>query len=355
MTHKPPELTLRAKKILGAIVQEYLQSGDAVGSRTVTRRHGIDLSPATVRNVMADLEELGLLAQPHTSAGRVPTHEGLRFFIRSLLKVRSLTAREKDEIRARPELNVDDLKGGDLDEALGQASRVLSELAQQTTILVAPSPDHDRLTHLEFMRLPSGDVLAVLVSSSGHVENRLLQVALPAEPSFLERANNYLRELVVGLTMDEVRARVLEELGRDKDQLDVMTARALELGRSALAPSTSTPSVIVSGQAHLVDHTAGPLEPDRMRALLGALEEKERLVRLLDRARQADGIQVWLGAETPFATAGELSVVASTYGQGDRPVGTIAVVGPTRMNYSKVIPLVDFTAEILSDVLGRRR
>jgi heat-inducible transcriptional repressor len=352
------ELNHRARRILAAVVQEYLSTGDAVGSRTITRRYGIELSPATVRNVMADLEELGLLKQPHTSAGRVPTHDGLRFFIDSLLKVRSLGPKERDELKARY-----NLPSADFDEALSRSSRMLAELSQQAAIVVAPLAERQRLEHLEFVRLGDEQLLAVLVSAGGQIENKLIRTEQPLDASFVDRVNNYLQEyLGQGATLEELRRRVLVGLGRDKGELDDLAITALRLGEVALSAS-STPDVIVSGQAHLLDATGlaqasvspGEDRVAKMRALLGALEEKERIVRLLDRTLDADGIRVWLGAETPFHEVGDLSVVAMSYGPEDRPVGTIAVIGPTRMNYSKVIPLVDFTAELVSGVLGAKR
>jgi heat-inducible transcriptional repressor len=354
------DLTHRAKRILNAVVQEYLHTGDAVGSRTVTRRYGIDLSPATVRNVMADLEDLGLLTQPHTSAGRVPTNQGLRFFIDSLLKVRSISAKEREEIRGRYALDA-----RDLDEVLQKTSRMLADLAQQATIVIAPLPERQRLDHIEFVRLPhlAGQVLAVLVSAGGQVENKLFRADLPSDPSFLERVNNYLNEHVAGKTLDEVRHFVLEELGVEKDRVDALATQALLLGRAVLAAGDPTPGVIVAGQAHLLESGGAPAHGGqsaddrvaRLAKLLGVLEEKERIVRLLDRTLEAEGIQVWIGAETPFSEVADVSVVATPYGPEDRPVGSIAVIGPTRMNYSKVIPLVDFTAELVSNVLGARR
>lgn len=354
------DLTHRAKRILNAVVQEYLHTGDAVGSRTVTRRYGIDLSPATVRNVMADLEDLGLLTQPHTSAGRVPTNQGLRFFIDSLLKVRSISAKERDDIRGRY-----DLDAHDLEAVLQKTSRMLAELAQQATIVITPMPERQRLEHVEFVRLPhlAGQVLAILVTAGGQVENKLFRAELPNDPGFLERVNNYLNERVAGRTLEDIRHSVLEELGDDKNDLDELASQALRLGRAALMADSAPPGVIVAGQAHLLDHAGSPstpgLSPDdrvaRLQRLLSALEEKERVVRLLDRTLEAEGIQVWIGAETPFSEVADVSVVATPYGPDDRPIGSIAVIGPTRMNYSKVIPLVDFTAELVSGVLGVRR
>ena len=344
------DLNNRSRKILQAVVQEFLHTGDAVGSRTVTRRYGIDLSPATVRNVMSDLEELGLLRQPHTSAGRVPTNEGLRFFIDSLLKVRSLSLKEQEEIRLRY-----DLDSADLDDVLQRTSKARADLSHQAVIVISPVPERQRLDHIEFVKLRDNQILAVLVVHGGQVENRLLKFELPPDPGFLDRASNCLNELASGLTLEEIRHRVLEELGKQKNQVDDLVCNALKLGQVALSGSSS-PDVIVSGQAHLLEsHDGEAPDLDKVRALLGALEEKETVVRLLDRTLDADGIQVWLGADTPFSVGGDLSVVAAKYGPEDRPVGSIAVIGPTRMNYSKVIPLVDFTAELVSGMIGSRR
>jgi heat-inducible transcriptional repressor len=351
------ELNHRARKILQAVVQEYLHTGDAVGSRTVTRRHGIDLSPATVRNVMADLEELGLLRQPHTSAGRVPTENGLRLFIDSLLKVRSLSAKEKDDIRLRYGLP----PGAGVDDAMQRTSRLLSELSQQAAIVITPLPARQRLERVEFVRLRERQLLAVLVTEGGQVDNKLLTAPVDFDLGEIERVNNYLNALIEkleGRTLEDVRGAVLEELGKEKNQADQLAASALRLGQEALAPQAGESgerNLIVSGSANLVDAAGGsggePPELDKVRRLLSALEEKERIIGLLDRTLSADGIQVWLGAETPFAEVADVSVVAAGYGPGDRPVGTIAVIGPTYMNYSKVIPLVDFTAELVSGLI----
>jgi heat-inducible transcriptional repressor len=288
----------------------------------------------------------------------VPTDDGLRFFIDSLLKVRSLSSKEREDIQGRYNLHA-----SDLDDVLQRTSRVLADLSQQATIVLTPLPERQRLEHVEFLRLPlRGQVLAVLVTTGGQVENKLFSADLPADAGFLERVNNYLNEKVKGRTLEEIRLRVLEELGADKEHVDALAADALRLGR-AVFTHDAQPEVIVSGQAHLLDQTASPAVTGesetgrmvRMQRLLGALEEKERVVQLLDRAVAADGIQVWLGADTPFAEIGDVSVVATPYGPGDRPLGSIALIGPTRMNYSKVIPLVDFTAELVSGVLGHRR
>jgi heat-inducible transcriptional repressor len=344
VTTQPPDLGRRARKILQAVVTEYLQSGDAVGSRTITRRHDLGLSPATVRNVMADLEELGLLEQRHTSAGRVPTESGLRFFIDALLKVRGLTPKEKEDIRSR-------VIGGSADEVVQRASRLLSDLTQHAAVIMAPDPGMQRFGHIEFAPMRGGKLLAILVTADGRIDNRLLAIDAPIEPARLERIHNYLNQLLSGLTLEEVRDRVLRELGEDKNRYDGEVAQALQLGQAALL-GTRGVEVVVTGQANLVDPTdAGPDRAARMRELLRALEDKETLVRLLDRTRDADGIRVFLGAETALDALSGSSVVAMPYGPGETPIGALAVIGPMRMNYAKVISVVDFTADVVSQLL----
>ncbi len=345
------DLNQRSRKILAAIVQEYLNTGDAVGSRTVTRRHGIDLSPATVRNVMSDLEEAGLLKQPHTSAGRVPTEQGLRFFVDSLLKVRTLTLREREELGRRYSLT-----GTDLETALRDASRSLAELSAHTVVIEAPRPEVDVVEHVEFMRLRDRQVLAVLVTKSGKVQNKLVTTVENYEAAELDRINNLVNELVSGLTLDEMSLRVRRELATEETQLDELRRQALTLSAEALP--TDSPVLIVEGQSHLFEAVAGLGEEGRgkMKALFKGLEEKRLLAELLERASSAPGIQVFIGAETHIEELADFTVVATAYGleEAGRPLGTLGVIGPTRMNYSKVINLVDFTAQILSGFIGKR-
>jgi heat-inducible transcriptional repressor len=351
------DLNHRARKILAAVVQEYLATGDAVGSRTVTRRHGIDLSPATVRNVMSDLEEAGLLKQPHTSAGRVPTDQGLRFFVDSLLKVRSLSPKEREQLMSRYAIPTDDVDG-----ALREASKVLAELSANTVVIVMPTPAKDVLEHLEFMRLPGGQLLAVIVTKSGQVQNKLLAGFDAITGEDLERMHNYLKHTLGGLTLDEVREKIEAELGHERMHYQALERRALELSQQAL-PKGDAGSVIIEGQARMVDALAqpggDPAELEKLRALFRTLEDKRRLSDLLLRTAQAEGIQVFIGAESHIAELSDFAVVAATYGNpgddlGVRPLGTLGVIGPTRMNYSKVITLVDFTAQLMSDVIGKR-
>jgi heat-inducible transcriptional repressor len=335
------DLSRRAQKILQAVVTEYLHGGEAVGSRTVTRRHDLGLSPATVRNVMADLEEMGLLEQRHSSAGRVPTPSGLRFFIDSLLKVRGLSAAEKEDIRQR-------VTAPTREEVVQRASRLLSDLTQHAAIIIAPDPDATRLGQIEFVPLRDGKLIAVLVTSDGRIENRLILDEV--DPRRLERIHNYLNEMLAGMTLDQIRERVIRELGDDKNRYDEAVAAALRLGhRVFVEPGDRPADVVVSGQANLLDPE---LAQDRARELLRTLEDKETLVRLLDRTRTADGIQVFLGAETALSALQGSSVIAMSYGPEEQAIGALAVIGPMRMNYGKVMSVVDVTADTVSQLLA---
>jgi heat-inducible transcriptional repressor len=343
----------RARKILHAVVSEYLSSGEAVGSRTVTRRHGIDLSAATVRNVMSDLEELGLLRQPHQSAGRVPTDQGLRMFVDSLLKVRGLSPQDKDEIRGRfglPE---------DFEAAMQSTSRVLSDLSRQAAVVVLPTPERSVCDHLEFLKLREGELLAVLVTREGRVENKLVSIDFAITASDLERMHNYIDGLVSGRTLDEARARLVDELSSDEAQMDALLAKALTVAAQAIPAgavdgAAALTHVLVDGQANLLDQL-GPEDMFRAKALFRALEEKKLMAKLLERTLAASGIQVFIGAETAAAELTDCSVIATTYGDAEsgRPLGALAVVGPTRMNYSRIIPIVDFTARLVTDLILR--
>ncbi|MBI5479822.1 MAG: heat-inducible transcription repressor HrcA [Deltaproteobacteria bacterium] len=339
------DLNLRARRILQAVVSEYIATGDAVGSRTVTKRHGIELSAATVRNVMSDLEEAGLLLQPHTSAGRLPTVQGLRYFVDSLLKVRSLTPVEKEGIRTR-------FAGRELEfqEVMRDTSRMLSELSHHAALVLVPRAETDVLEQLQFVPLRSGGILAVLVTRSGLVQNRLITADVPLSPGDLDRIHNYLNQLLGGLTLEEVRGRVMDEARRERDRLDAILEEALKLGAQAVGAG-GTPDVIVDGQANLI---AKDVDVERVKALLKALEEKKLLVRLLEGTASAPGVRVFIGAELEQSEFADCSVVTARYGPDDQPVGTIGIIGPVHMNYSKVIPLVDFTAEIVTNVLKRR-
>jgi heat-inducible transcriptional repressor len=341
----PSTLTARAREILGAIVREYILTGDAVGSRTLVRRHGIQQSPATVRNVMAELEEHGLLAQPHTSAGRVPTDAGLRLYVDRLMQVRELSTKEKNEIRSRFQLSQVELQ-----ELLREVSRVLSELSQQCALVLVPRTEASRLARLEFVFMRQDQLIAVLVMDSGKVVNRLLQVKEPLLPDELEGVHRYLNELCEGKSLAEIRALVQLRLEEERTRYDLVRARALALGAQAVA-EFATDEVVVEGQSRLLD---SPLahDPELARTLLRAMDEKKLILRLLDETIHAEGVQVFIGAETKEEQMRSCAMVATAYG-GATPLGTLGVIGPSSMDYPRVIPVVDFAAALLTEILGR--
>jgi heat-inducible transcriptional repressor len=339
----------RAKKILHAVVSEYLATGDAVGSETITRRYGLEVSPATVRTVMSDLEEIGLLRHTHTSAGRIPTDRGLRYYVDTLLRVRSLSQTEKEDIRDRLGPAPTDVQ-----EVMLRTTRLLRELSHLAVVVQAPRPESDAISHVEFVRLRETTLLAVIATASGQIQNKIVTTESPLSPSDLDRVNNYLNELVAGLTLAEVRARIAREAD-DERQKDQLESRALELARAAVVPPSSDNAggaLLVDGQSNLLAATE---DVDRAKRVLRTLEEKDLIVRLLDRTLDAPGICVFIGAEANFPDLTDISVVASSYGTSGegRPLGTIGVIGPSRMNYSKLIPLVDFTAEVITEALPK--
>jgi heat-inducible transcriptional repressor len=345
-----PDLNLRARKILSAITQEYLATGEAVGSRRITRRYGVDLSPATVRNVMSDLEELGLLRQPHTSAGRVPTELGLRFFVDSLLKVRQLSEKEKEDVASRYSFS-----SGEVETALHEAGKVLSDLSSHTVVVVAPRVELDVLEHIEFMRLPDQGLLAVLVNKSGRVFNKIIRTEGALSPEELERIHNYLSQKMEGRTLSEIRQLIAKELSDERTQYDALAQRALTLQQQALPDERS--DLIIQGQAHLLGHLLEeekPVDPERLKALFRALEEKTRILRLLEQTEAAHGIQVFIGAETAIPELADHVVISTSFSASEMAVGALGVIGPTRMNYGRVIALVDFTAQLLSSVISKR-
>jgi heat-inducible transcriptional repressor len=326
------------------VVSEYLATGEAVGSHTVTRRYGLDVSAATVRTVMGDLEEVGLLRHAHTSGGRLPTERGLRYYVDMLLRVRNLTSNEKDEIRVRLAP-----AGGDVPEVMQRTSRMLRELSHLTVVVQAPRPESDVVEHLEFVQLRDGQLLAVMAAASGQIQNKLVPIDFTLTPGDLDRINNFLHGLVSGLTLDQVRAKLMNEIANDKATHDNLIARALRLAQAAV-PIDPAADVLVDGQSNLL---SGKADLERAKLLLRTLEEKDLLVRLLERTLSAPGICVFIGAEANLADLTDVSVVAAPYVADGRPLGTIGVIGPSRMNYSRVIPLVDFTAEMIGEALGK--
>ncbi len=340
------QLDARAREIFRRVVETYLETGDPVGSRTLSKG-GVQLSPASIRNTMQDLTQLGLLGAPHSSAGRVPTHAGLRLFVDGLLELGDITQEERREIEER-------LAGRSrgLEEALDEATALLSGLAGGAGVVVTPARDAG-VKHVEFVALSSDQSLVVIVFEDGAVENRLMRRAPGLTPSALQEASNFLNAMLRGRTLNEAKAEMAVQLEHGRRQLDETAARLVEDGLAAWGGGEgSERSLIVRGRANLLDDRAAVEDLERVRMLFDDLEQKEQLITLLDDVRVAQGVRIFIGAETRLFSLSGSSVIAAPYmTERRRVLGAIGVIGPTRLNYARVIPLVDYTARILGRLL----
>lgn len=340
------ELDARARDIFRRVVESYLETGEPVGSRTISKG-GVALSPASIRNTMQDLAQLGLLDAPHTSAGRLPTHAGLRMFVDGFLEVGDVAEQEKRAIEARLAM-----KGRSFEEALAEASSILSGLAGGAGIVVTPVREGG-VKHVEFVPLGGGQVLAVMVFEDGQVENRLMRQAPGVTPSALQEASNFLNARLRGRTLTEARTEMRGELDAARQQLDETAARLVEDGLAAWSGGEGDArSLIVRGQANLLADARAREDIDRVRQLFDDLEQKGQLIGLLDDVRDAEGVRIYIGAETRLFSLSGSSVIAAPYMTGRQKVlGAIGVIGPARLNYARVIPLVDYTARVLGRMM----
>jgi heat-inducible transcriptional repressor len=340
-------LDSRSASILRELVELYVQTGEPVGSRTLSRRLPLGLSPASIRNVMADLEEAGFLYAPHTSAGRLPTDRGLRLFVDGLLEFGDLGESEREAIAARCAAS-----GRSLQETLAEAGQMLSGLAGAAGLVVAPKSEGSTVRHIEFVALGPGRALVVLVTADGQVENRVIEVPTGLPPSALQQASNYLNAQLAGHSLDEARSRIAEEIAANRTELDTLTNSVVESGLATWAGGGQG-SLIVRGRARLLENLDQAARVHEIQALFERLEAQETVLRLLDLAQRGEGVQIFIGAESGlFDTAGLSMVVAPFRNGQERIVGAIGVIGPTRINYGRVIPVVDYTARVIGRLLG---
>lgn len=338
------ELSVRSRQILEAIVEDYIATAEPVGSSAVARRHALTLSSATVRNVMANLEEMGLLTSPHTSAGRIPTEKAYRFYVDSLVALRQVSREEKRQIISHCRQSGIGLSG-----ILKETSRTLSQLSNYMGIVVAPSFTADVFRHIEFIRLGQRKLLAILVSSKGAVQNRLIEVSEDIAPEELVRMGNYLNEMMHGLTITQARERILAEMHNEKAQYDQMMSRALRISERAM--TTEGEEIFVEGQARILDQPEFS-DAARMKEIYAAFEQKGILLQLLSRCMTAEGVQIYIGSETSLSQSAGISLITSRFVTSSNTVGMLGVIGPTRMGYSSVIPIVDYTARMVSRLLS---
>jgi heat-inducible transcriptional repressor len=352
LTGKMPalaELNERSREIFRHIVDSYLETGEPVGSRTLSRKLGTNLSPATIRNVMADLQDAGLIHAPHTSAGRLPTDLGLRMFVSGLLEVGRLGAAERERIDAQCAA-----AGKSLPQALEQATQMLSGLSHCAGLVTAPKTE-GALKHVEFVNLAPGRALVVMVTETGLVENRVVEVPLGLTPAELVRAGNYLNTRLMGRTLGEARADILLELEENRAALDALTKKVVEAGLATSSGGDRTEDryLIIRGQAKLLEDVTALEDLERVRLLFETLETKETMVKLLDAAQTGTGVQIFIGAENELFGIGGCSTIIAPYANAkEKVVGAIGVIGPTHMNYARVIPMVDYTAKVIARLIG---
>jgi heat-inducible transcriptional repressor len=333
----------RAQHLLKTLVERYVAEGQPVGSRALSRHSGLDLSPATIRNVMADLEEMGLIASPHTSAGRVPTPRGYRFFVDSLMVMKPL---EDTEIhRLEGELNVDRPQ-----QLVSAAASLLSQLTQFAGVVATPKRREAVFRHLEFLRLSERRVLLIIVTPDGDVQNRILHTDRSYSPAQLIEATNFFNQNFAGHSMASVRERLADELRALRDDIAGLMKAAVDAGEGALSEGEA---LVVTGERNLLHADDLASNMQRLRRLFDLFEQKTSLLHLLDVSHRAQGVQIYIGGESGLVPLDECSVVTASYEVNGQVIGTLGVIGPTRMAYERVIPIVDVTAKLVSNALSR--
>ncbi|GAA5159642.1 heat-inducible transcriptional repressor HrcA [Viridibacterium curvum] len=338
------QLDSRARLLLKTLVERYISEGQPVGSRALSRQSGLELSPATIRNVMADLEDMGLISSPHTSAGRIPTALGYRLFVDSLLTVKPLGQTEVRELESH-------IQPDEPRRVISAASNLLAELTQFAGVVVAPRKEADKVRQIEFVSLSESRVLLIIVTLSGDVQNRILHTQRPYTASELTTAANYLNHHCAGLAFGEMLGRLRDELVQLRsDMVELMTA-TINAGSQALEDQQG---YVISGERHLLEVNDLSSDMGRLRELFRLFEQKSGLVSLLDLSNKADGVQIFIGGESGINSLDECSVITAPYEVDGQIVGTVGVIGPTRMAYERVIPIVDITARLLSSALSHQ-
>ena len=345
------ELNSRSREIFREIVETFLETGEPVGSRTLSKRLSLQLSPATIRNVMADLEEFGLLYAPHRSAGRLPTDRGVRLFVDGLLQVGDLTADERENIESKCVGN-----GRSLSEVLSETTEFLSGLTKTAGLVVAPKSEAP-VSHVEFVLLSSGRALAIMITETGLVENRLIDLPVGFTPSTLIEAANYLNARLSGRTLSEAHETIAEELETHSSQLDALAARVVEAGVATWSSDGSDQMLILRGRANLFEEVDALVDLERLRHLFDILEKKKSLLKVIETTQAGDGVHVFIGADNRLFDLAGCSLIVAPLGttanaRPSRPLGAIGVIGPTRINYARIIPMVDCTARAISRLMS---
>jgi heat-inducible transcriptional repressor len=343
-------LTERAQRLLKALIESYIRDGLPVGSRTLSRESGLNLSSATIRNVMADLEQLGFVTSPHTSAGRIPTDKGYRLFVDSLLKLKPLDEPEILQLQRRLEEHQAEPKA-----LVAVASQVLSTITQLAGVVTIPRQAHAAVTQIEFLSLSDNRVLTILVVNGREVQNRIVQLDRHYSQDELRRAANYLNEQFRGRTLTEARDELLAQLHETRQHMNQLMLDAIQMAQQVVdSGQREAPGYVIAGETNLMGF-AELSNVERLRRLFEAFNEKRDILHLLDQSLRADGVQIFIGHESGYTILDDISLVAAPYTLDNEVVGVLGVIGPTRMAYERVIPIVDITARLLGAALNSRR
>ncbi|NOS87332.1 MAG: heat-inducible transcriptional repressor HrcA [Methylococcaceae bacterium] len=339
------DLNERSLQLLKTLVERYISDGQPVGSRVLSKDSSLNLSPATIRNVMADLEDLGLVHSPHTSAGRVPTVSGYRLFVDSLLTVKPLNANELTRLH-QGLLGTDDANN-----MIGVASRLLSDLTQMAGVVTLPKRELVCLRHIEFLPLSHGRVLVIFVTNEQEVHNKVIHTAKVFSPAELQQAANYLNSVYSGRNLEAVRVAVLKELQDDQERMNQAMLDAVKMAQLAFASEVDADDYVLTGETNLMDFSELS-DREHLKKLFEAFSQKQDVIHLLDQSMKADGVQIFIGEESGYQAFDQCSLVTSAYSVNDQIVGVLGVIGPTRMAYQKIIPFVDVTAKLLGAALN---
>lgn len=351
MSRKPEKdiLDERSLKLFSSLVERFIEDGQPVGSRTLAKDSGLNLSPATIRNVMADLEDFGLLTSPHTSAGRIPTAKGYRLFVDSLLHVKALDSNEVNQISEQL------TSGKNISHLLHSTSSALSELTQLASVIMLPKNEQQSLRHVEFLPISENRVLVILVINDEEVQNRIIQTEKKFSPAELTQAANFINSRFVGKTLDQMRAGLMQEMQELKDNVNKIMQLAIEMTQPSVnTGSSKSDDLLMSGHTHLmgVDDLS---DVEKLKALFESFNDKRDILHLLEQSIHARGVQLFIGEESGYEVLDNCSIVTSPYESNGEVIGVLGVIGPTRMNYQRIIPIVDITAKMLGSVLNSQK
>jgi|TARA_B110000438_G_scaffold298999_1_gene348305 heat-inducible transcriptional repressor len=341
------ELSDRSKQIFKGLVENYLETGDPAGSQTILKKIGINISAASIRSILANLQKEGLLYAPHTSAGRLPTEKGMAFFVDGLLEFGRLTKNEQESIKSQCQS-----KGSSFEDVLDRASKTISGLSNCAGIVVAPKYQN-KIKHIEFIKLSSNQIMSIIACENGIIENRILDVKNDYKESNLKQVSNYLNSKFMGSTIENIKSSIQKEIKVSKSELDLLSSRLVKEGVFEVAPNKENPYIFLHGQSSLLEDEMVSKDLDQLRNLFDDIENKSNFLNILENTIDAQGVQIFIGSKNFLFKHSGLSMVMAPYKNNEQKIiGAIGVVGPTRIDYAKIVPLVDYTSKVIGRIIG---